>query len=362
MNIHSHHLDSGKPASENGGSAVACNEQFDAVLKQWGVNPQNVHVKITDDIRAALFAHKERTGLTPEEFLQCGTNAPDDLTVYILKGWLWGKTANARLDHLQYVLDTWENLPRKPEHHLIQINKTLREELQKQKSRTGVSAISLLQQDSNKPDGVTHRLVNRWLSGMVTQAHPAHIEYVLNRWKSLPDSGRVEITHTMRATLHAHKQRTGVGPRGLFRYMESVPEGLYYQTITAWLIGKIKSAQKSHFACVLHTWERMESNSAIRKSLSLSNGREQTHEILAGLPSKDHVAITREIRNILHMHINRSGVWPHTLLKDADSVPEGLDSLTVHGWLSQQSKTARKDHLQYVLQKWQALPDICRRN
>lgn len=70
------------------------------------------------------------------------------------------------------------------------------------------------------------------------------------------------------------------------------------------------------------------------------------------------VTITDEIIETLLHHQHRTGVGPQKLLRGKrDVAPAGLSSSMVYNWVRRGSKTARKDHLEFILNQWKALPD-----
>ena len=70
------------------------------------------------------------------------------------------------------------------------------------------------------------------------------------------------------------------------------------------------------------------------------------------------VTITDEIIETLLHHQHRTGVGPQKLLRGKrDVAPAGLSSSMVYNWVRRGSKTARKDHLEFILNQWEALPD-----
>lgn len=63
------------------------------------------------------------------------------------------------------------------------------------------------------------------------------------------------------------------------------------------------------------------------------------------------------IETILH-HQHRTGVGPQKLLRGKrDVVPAGLSSSSVYNWIQRRAKTARKNHLDFILEEWSKLPD-----
>lgn len=78
------------------------------------------------------------------------------------------------------------------------------------------------------------------------------------------------------------------------------------------------------------------------------------------MPPDGHnrIKITPEIIAAMHSHIQRTGIWPATLLRGKrNELPEGLNSSHILSWLNGRTITARTDHLNYVIRLWEYLPD-----
>lgn len=74
--------------------------------------------------------------------------------------------------------------------------------------------------------------------------------------------------------------------------------------------------------------------------------------------SKQRIPLTDDLLNEIQMHIDRTLVGPHLLLKKAQKpIPSGLTRPTIENWLYSRCKTARTDFIEFVLSEWRALPD-----
>lgn len=132
-------------------------------------------------------------------------------------------------------------------------------------------------------------------------------------------------------TLKAYREKTGVGSVALLKNQRDCPEHLSPHDIQNWLEGRLISVPPEHLAYVLEKWE--------------------------SLPVFEFGKITEEILDVLKEHWHRTKVGPDTLLKDAADKPEGLRPHIIAAWLNARSRSYRKDHLKYVLERWGAMPD-----
>ncbi len=72
------------------------------------------------------------------------------------------------------------------------VTKAIRQTLRAEIKRTGVTALMLLKNAHDAPDGLNAAHVNRWIGGIVRSAPARHVRYVTARWEALPnDAGRV---------------------------------------------------------------------------------------------------------------------------------------------------------------------------
>ncbi|MEQ9264165.1 MAG: hypothetical protein RLN81_03025 [Balneolaceae bacterium] len=74
--------------------------------------------------------------------------------------------------------------------------------------------------------------------------------------------------------------------------------------------------------------------------------------------NSNKIDITDEIIETLLHHQHRTGVGPQKLFRGKRGIiPVGLSSSTVYNWIRRGSKTAKKDHLEFILSQWEAIPD-----
>jgi hypothetical protein len=158
------------------------------------------------------------------------------------------------------------------------ITKALRASLKAEIKRTGASAQLLLKNAPDLPDGLNGSIVNRWIGGIIRSAPQRHVDYVLAKWRSLPDhAGRLykhrskppmeaklsrsnwpnhrPISEADLATLKAHRQRTNIGAIRLLSGATDIPPGLTPNVVSSWLTGKGKAADPAHLAYVLARWD-----------------------------------------------------------------------------------------------------------
>lgn len=224
-------------------------------------------VVITDDIRARLKAHKVRTSLGTTRLLRGARSVPAGLNPQVIESWIRGDARTARQDHLRFVLAEWD---RKPTVEIVEITPAVLQALQQEKDRTGLGAIRLLRGVPERPDGLTHNMVQAWLDGATRTARKDHLEFALEAWRSrrsrkrpkrpkrnlATDSDYVILLPKDREYLHAQKDRTGRGTHSLLANMPDVPDGLTPRVIEGWLDWRCRTARKDHLAYVRKLWRR----------------------------------------------------------------------------------------------------------
>ncbi|ESQ81982.1 hypothetical protein [Asticcacaulis benevestitus] len=73
---------------------------------------------------------------------------------------------------------------------IIPITNDLKRKLNSEKTRTGISAIMLLEGETNIPAGLTSRTIYRCLGGLSKTASCAHLDYVLVKWAQYEDDAK----------------------------------------------------------------------------------------------------------------------------------------------------------------------------
>ncbi len=137
---------------------------------------------------------------------------------------------------------------------------------------------------------------------------------------------RIPLTPEIIAELKALKEQSGVGETRLFKQSKIIPVGLKVGTVSAWLSGHIKSADRAQLDFVLRLWRATPERTAITRALS------------------------QELKTLRR----KSGIGPSTLLRGRKDKPPGLTSTKIQGWLNGRAKTALKSDIDYVIKLWVA--------
>lgn len=163
---------------------------------------------------------------------------------------------------------------RMPDDDALQpITKAVRQKLRSEIKRTEITAMALLRDADDIPEGLTVAHVNRWISGIVKAARQLHIDYVLGKWASLGNSARrigadglalpkrgrrhasdarsIGITQEMQAQLRAEMVRTAIGFATILNDADDAPTGLNSRIIRGWLYRDVQTADEGHWNFVI---------------------------------------------------------------------------------------------------------------
>jgi len=215
-------------------------------------------------------------------------------------------------------------------------------ELKHHRQRTNKAPMALLKGRKNElPVGLKSYHVTNWLAG-TKSANKEHLDYVLALWRELPDyvadpvvekieEPRIALTPEIIQEIREQHARTGVKAIGFMRqFKSSAPEGLTANIIQSWTDGGTKTIKTEYLDFVLEHYEQM-------KQMQINLTFFDTDQLQA--------------------QIERTGVDVVGLIEVAENKPEGLTSVMIQGWVNRQTRTARKDHFEYVLELWNSLPD-----
>lgn len=283
-------------------------------------------IVITEERRAALRAEQTRTGRGAISVFGNDPDLPEGLRAQLVDNWITGRIRTAHGDYLRYVLGKWASLPEAPEK--IQLTDERLAGLRAHIARTGVGVMRLLRDQDDVPEGLNATAFENWFKPSVKTARRDHVEYLEGKWKALDSVETVEITPALRQTLRAHKTRTGKGPRALLRGARDKPEGLRADAIQRWMSGNTRAARKDHLDYVLKRWAQ----------------------------ARVAMPLDATLRRTLRAHIARTGVGSIALLRGARDMPEGLTPARIESWIHGTAKTALREHVDYVLRRWESLP------
>ncbi|MBK9562689.1 MAG: hypothetical protein IPO54_06125 [Micavibrio sp.] len=200
--------------------------------------------------------------------------------------------------------------------------------------RTGVAVPALLKAQEKETQGITYKIVYDWLTGRVKSADAKHYKILVKIYKKLPDENEnyAEISEELLLKFKKEKARTGVSAKKIFQTAENIPKGLTVFHVENLTRGLVKKTRREYLEFLLSEWKKY-ADAPIRISI--------TSEMLA------HMLQEKE----------RTGIGPMALLHGTKKDrPQGLTTSLMDSWLAGKTKSARKDHLDYVFERWRKLP------
>jgi|GEM_PF-3685424 len=223
-----------------------------------------------------------------------------------------------------------DNDPPEPNQPRVRLTPELRSKLREHMDRTGKGARAILRDAHGRPNGLTTSTIQSWLKAAQT-AREDHLRYTFSLYEGTESaSDQVDWSPELVAELQAEQARTGVGVIRLLRDRTDVPDRLKPQRIYNLLAGRIVgiSAEELHY--VRRLWRE--------------------------LPSVEFVDLTPKIIMRLGELAKDTGKGSQAILRGASDKPEGLKSDVIRRWLAG-AKKARKDHLGYVLERYETFAD-----
>lgn len=144
---------------------------------------------------------------------------------------------------------------------------------------------------------------------------------------------RIPLTVDIVEQIRAEIARTGVGPTRLMKRANAPPEGLSAGIISHWLHRRIKTARRECLEYALDLWR--------------------------SLPGDPLIQITSELRQKLHDEAARTGKGATAMMRGLrPSEHGGLSAATVKGWMLGRVKTAERDKVHFVLNRWSKISDL----
>jgi hypothetical protein len=360
-------------------------------------------IEITHDLRKKLRDNFRKARITPKNILALQEDAPPSLNPRQIEGWIQGKINEDDQAHIQYVLDRCDDRIRAIER--VPITLEIRTLLKEERERTGCTVKSLIENSRHPiPDNIGGTILSNIILGYAKTVRKDHLLFFKQSFADLPDTERLPITSADRKLLRAEQERTGCSIKSLIRNSRHpIPDNINYDIFKQIISERCKTARKDHllffkrsFADLPDT-ERIPITPADRKLLRaerertscdfksliknsrhpvpdnisyvlLSNiilGYAKTvrkdhllfiRQSFADLPNNQRVPITPEIQTLLKAERERTAVGITKLLASTNP-PTDISKKMANAWITGSTKSAQKDHLDYVLELWRQIPD-----
>jgi hypothetical protein len=152
--------------------------------------------------------------------------------------------------------------------NLIIITPEIIQELEYHRIRSGISAGMLLKMSSESPKGLSRNIISDWTKGITKKAIRQNVEFVLEKWKELPDSyffskknskqtadcferSLIELAPDFKERLSEYISNSGLSLLGVLKSWRPLPSHLDLEVVSGWMSGDIKRATPEHIDFVI---------------------------------------------------------------------------------------------------------------
>lgn len=228
----------------------------------------------------------------------------------------------------------------------IKLTDDVIQELRRLREETGVGPQLLLRGCEGIPRGLSAAAITAWLRGTTKRVSEHHLNYVLERWRSVTPRIKIKCAHL--AEIRRHALRSGVEWHSLLSSIEPRPEGLDGQTISSWVNGYVKTARTDHLTAVIDTLRSLPD-----KQVSVPQ------PYLGSTDFKRRLKFSSAEREALIAERNRSGVSQAEMLRRfyQGNAPAGLSAAMISAWINNNPRTVPAELYEWTLAAWKALPD-----
>lgn len=159
-------------------------------MRQIPANRYSEAVYLDDAIVRRLREQKDATGYGAQTLLNWARDnaetIPEDLNAKKIEGWLAGQIRHARQSHLDWVVAMYDKLATQPDRRITLTREHIAA-LERERERTGVAQTALLENAVDVPEGLSAAMITRWINGNTKTARTDFYDYVLSKWRALPD-------------------------------------------------------------------------------------------------------------------------------------------------------------------------------
>lgn len=201
--------------------------------------------------------------------------------------------------------------------------------------RTGVSVRALLKMHKKETQGITNKMVYDWLTGRIKSADSKHYQVLIGLLETTPDweAEHVKVSEEILKMLKEEQHRSGVSPQALMQRIDYIPEGLTVYHIENVMRGLTKTTRRTYMELLISEWKKQPDAPA-------------------------RVPITSDLARHMMKEKGRTGIGPMALLWNTKEIrPSGLTTSLMDAWLSRRTRSARKDHIDFVLERWRKMPN-----
>jgi hypothetical protein len=210
-------------------------------------------------------------------------------------------------------------------------------------ARTGIGIGPLFRVALDVPAYMSENIAHGWTSGQTKTASKENWDWLMHIYAALPDAddslGRMpprqlrELASLKdRQRVRAEFERTGIGGRGIYRLLETKPDGLNREDCIQAVSRPHGKRRASHVKAILDAYSK--------------------------LPDSDYAPFTDRLRDRLNREIERTGLGMPAIVKAlGEDAPPDLNARMVYHWSAGMVKTVKLDYVALVLDMLGTLPD-----
>lgn len=218
----------------------------------------------------------------------------------------------------------------------IPITQEIIDTLLEQQKRTGFGSSEILKgRDPEKPMGLNSGMVGKWLRGKIKSAKAAHVDYVMRKWKELPDNSinYIELTAEKRSRLREKHKETGLSQKKLLSNRSDIPDGLTPSKAGSYIHPSsiIKTIRHDYYDYLIRIYDE--------------------HK------GQGYTEITPELLKSIQDEIDRTGVKVPLAIKLSAGKKPIVNANTVLLWQKGAVQRAEKPVVDFILNAYAKIPD-----
>lgn len=105
-------------------------------------------------------------------------------------------------------------------------------------------------------------IARKILSGDSTRARPSHLNYLLERYRALPNSRHIALSDDIVQSLRREKQRTGVSIKQLIERNPALLRDIKPGLVQHWLAGTLATIDQDKLKRVMQAWAALPDDEA----------------------------------------------------------------------------------------------------
>ncbi len=348
--------------SGNAKNIYSC--QWDFIIRCFKAQPSINSVEITAERMETLHSLMRDKNFRKDQILRIIDLAyPGQYSPLSIKRLVAGKLTRMKQEDWDNIITAIKTSDKRTTHATnITITESMREEFNQHLERTGASNRQLANMLAGSKYSLPSALITNIKTGYRKNIEPELWDTLLNKLRNLPDTkpkanitplGRTQktnnlnskpalqkITAAYRERMDYHRKRTGVYQKAMLDGAKAPPKGLTSNMVLNWISRATRYARKEHLDWVINEYEKLP-----------DKPERKLQTIIPAPTPPERVHITKQHRDLIDRLRKRANVTYREICEGSESIPESLSPNTITAWYNGNIKTARKDCLDWVLER-----------